>query len=194
MWLNGPFGVGKTQTAHELQRRWPGSFVCDPEHLRFALHRMTPRELRGDFQDEPLWREGTRRTLARLLQRRSGAVIVPMTVVVPQYLDEMVGELAREGFDVRHFTLMASSRAVRRRLLNRGEGGASYGARQLERCLRELEQPLFAQHVHTEGRSVEQVAEEVARQVGITLEPRTTSRLNSIIRRWQVQWAHRRQD
>jgi tRNA A37 N6-isopentenylltransferase MiaA len=31
LWLNGPFGGGKTQTAHELQRRLPGSIVCDPE-------------------------------------------------------------------------------------------------------------------------------------------------------------------
>jgi deoxyadenosine/deoxycytidine kinase len=31
IWLNGPFGVGKTQTAHELSRRLPTSVVCDPE-------------------------------------------------------------------------------------------------------------------------------------------------------------------
>ncbi|MGG2461054.1 hypothetical protein ACO0M4_14735 [Streptomyces sp. RGM 3693] len=31
LWINGPFGGGKTQTAHELQRRLPGSVLCDPE-------------------------------------------------------------------------------------------------------------------------------------------------------------------
>jgi tRNA A37 N6-isopentenylltransferase MiaA len=30
VWLNGPFGGGKTQTAYELHRRLPGSVVCDP--------------------------------------------------------------------------------------------------------------------------------------------------------------------
>lgn len=50
LWLNGPFGGGKTQTAHELRRRLPGSVVCDPEEVGFGLHRMTPRPLRGDFQ------------------------------------------------------------------------------------------------------------------------------------------------
>ena len=50
--------VGKTQTAHELHKRLPGSFVCDPEQLGFGIQRMTPPELRGDFQDVPLWREG----------------------------------------------------------------------------------------------------------------------------------------
>ena len=46
LWINGPFGGGKTQTAYELQRRLPGSVVCDPEHLGFGLHRMLPPALR----------------------------------------------------------------------------------------------------------------------------------------------------
>jgi hypothetical protein len=36
LWINGPFGGGKTQTAYELRRRLPGSIVCDPEHVGFA--------------------------------------------------------------------------------------------------------------------------------------------------------------
>jgi adenylylsulfate kinase-like enzyme len=30
LWINGPFGGGKTATAYELNRRLPGSVVCDP--------------------------------------------------------------------------------------------------------------------------------------------------------------------
>jgi adenylylsulfate kinase-like enzyme len=33
VWINGPFGGGKTQTAHEVQRRLPRSVICDPEHV-----------------------------------------------------------------------------------------------------------------------------------------------------------------
>jgi len=32
--------------------------ICDPEHVGFGLHRMTPRHLRNDFQDLPAWRQG----------------------------------------------------------------------------------------------------------------------------------------
>lgn len=53
VWLNGSFGVGKTQTAFALRRRLPGSFVCDPEQLGFGLHRMTLPELRGIFRTCP---------------------------------------------------------------------------------------------------------------------------------------------
>jgi len=63
LWLNGPFGGGKTQTAHEVRRRLPGSVVCDPEHLGIGLHRMMPRALRGNYQDIPAWRQSTRQVL-----------------------------------------------------------------------------------------------------------------------------------
>jgi hypothetical protein len=63
VWLNGPFGGGKTTTAFELQRRVPGSIVCDPEYLGYGLHRMLPRTLRTDFQDLQAWRSGTREVL-----------------------------------------------------------------------------------------------------------------------------------
>jgi hypothetical protein len=47
LWINGPFGGGKTATAYELNRRLPGSVVCDPEHVGFGMRRMLPAALRG---------------------------------------------------------------------------------------------------------------------------------------------------
>lgn len=40
VWINGPFGVGKTATAFELHRRLPGSAVCDPGHVGFGMRPM----------------------------------------------------------------------------------------------------------------------------------------------------------
>ena len=57
IWINGPFGGGKTATSFELQRRLADSVVCDPEHLGFGLHRMLPPRLRTDFQDLAAWRQ-----------------------------------------------------------------------------------------------------------------------------------------
>ncbi|MFD0204939.1 trypsin-like serine peptidase, partial [Saccharothrix carnea] len=103
LWINGPFGGGKTQTAHELLRRLPGSFVSDPEHVGFALHRMTPRALRGDFQDLASWRQGVVEVLDRAASGHDGVIVVPMTVVEPAYFREVVGGLRDRGHDVRHF-------------------------------------------------------------------------------------------
>jgi vacuolar-type H+-ATPase catalytic subunit A/Vma1 len=52
VWINGPFGGGKTVTAHELARRCEGAVVCDPEEVGFGLRRAMPREAwTEDFQD-----------------------------------------------------------------------------------------------------------------------------------------------
>jgi hypothetical protein len=53
LWINGPCGVGKTVTAFELNRRLPGSVVCDPEHVGFGMHRMLPPSLRAGLTIKP---------------------------------------------------------------------------------------------------------------------------------------------
>jgi hypothetical protein len=101
IWLNGPHGVGKTQTAFELHRRLPGSFVCDPEHLSIGLRRTLPQEMASDARVQALWRGAVGDLLAMVLDRHDGAdrrsegdgsdgraggdapVIAPMTVFDP---------------------------------------------------------------------------------------------------------------
>jgi hypothetical protein len=62
VWINGPFGGGKTQTAYGMQRRLARSVVCDPEHAGFGLRRMMPPHLRGNFQDLTAWRQESPRS------------------------------------------------------------------------------------------------------------------------------------
>ena len=57
--------MGKTQVAHELRRRLGRGWVADPELVGYGLHRMLPRRLRQDLQDEPAWRLGIRDALRR---------------------------------------------------------------------------------------------------------------------------------
>jgi hypothetical protein len=103
LWINGPFGGGKTQTAHELQRRLPGSVICDPEQVGYGLHRMTPRAFRTDFQDLPAWRQGVYEVLDLTLNGTPGAVIVPMTIIEPSYFAETIGRLREQPHEVHHF-------------------------------------------------------------------------------------------
>ncbi|GCE00277.1 hypothetical protein EHYA_08002 [Embleya hyalina] len=158
IWINGPFGGGKTQTAHEMHRRLPGSVVCDPEEVGFGLHRMTPRALRGDFQDLPAWRQGVYEVLDLTLARHPGPVLAPMTVIEPDYFREIVGRLRERGHDVRHFALLAERGTVLRRLAERGFGRAvrvvagreaplrreSFAVDRLDLCLERLAGPEFA--------------------------------------------------
>ncbi|WP_053717668.1 AAA family ATPase [Saccharothrix sp. NRRL B-16348] len=208
LWINGPFGGGKTQTAHELQRRLPGSFLSDPEHVGFALRRMTPPALRGDFQDLVSWRRGVVEVLDRALTGHDGVIVVPMTVVEPAYFREIVGGLRDRGHDVRHFALLAERETVVRRLRERVFGHAaqvvlgkdvplrreSFALRVLDRCLERLREPEFAEHVWTDHITVPQVADRIAASAGLTLAPNTDSRLRGRVRRTWTSVKHIRFD
>ncbi|MFE9930800.1 AAA family ATPase [Streptomyces sp. NPDC005533] len=186
VWLNGPFGGGKTQTAYEVHRRLPGSVVCDPEHVGFGLHRMLPPALRGDFQDLQAWREGVFEVLDLAVRRHPGVVLVPMTVTEPAYFAQTVGRLREQGHDVRHFALLAQRETVLRRLRERGLGRGlkrdGFAVARLDGCLEALRAPEFAQHVTTDRLSVSEVADRVAASAGLELAPNTDGVLRGRIR------------
>lgn len=190
IWLNGAFGVGKTQTAFELHSRIPGSFVFDPEQIGFSLRKLLPPAMRRDFQDHPVWREFTYKSLRYVAENFSGAIIVPMTVVNPLYHDQIVGALCREGLQVHHFTLLASRETILRRLRRRRDGSNSWGAHQLDRCLRSLPDEKFAVHLNTEGKTIEVIAEEIAHHVGLALKPPTWHPILRPLKRIVVQIRH----
>ncbi|OLF08391.1 hypothetical protein BLA60_23530 [Actinophytocola xinjiangensis] len=204
LWINGPFGGGKTQTAYELNRRLPGSVVCDPERVGFGLHRMMPRALRGDFQDLPAWRQGVFEVLDLVLAHHRGPVIAPMTLVEPAYFADIVGRLRERGHDVRHFALLATRETVLRRLRERGLGHLlaavghadvalrreSFAVANLDRCLRRLAEPEFAEHLWTDDQTVPRVAERIAASAGLTLAPNTDSALRGRLRRAGVGLRH----
>ncbi|MFF2849840.1 AAA family ATPase [Streptomyces sp. NPDC058001] len=208
LWINGPFGGGKTQTAHEIQRRLPGSVVCDPELLGFGLHRMMPPELRGDFQDLPAWRQGVYEVLDLALTKHDGVVIVPMTVTDPTYFAETVVRLRERGHDVRHFSLLADPETVLRRLRERGIGRLlqrvggkdaplrreSFAVRRLDDCLARLREPEFAEHLWTDDTTVAKTADRIAVLAGLTLTPNRDGLLRGRLRRTWTSLRHIRFD
>ncbi|NYS19703.1 AAA family ATPase [Streptomyces sp. SJ1-7] len=198
LWINGPFGGGKTQTAYEIRRRLPGSVVCDPEHIGFGLHRTLPPHLRGDFQDLAAWRAGVREVLGVALAGHPGPVIVPMTLVDPGYFAEIVTALREDGHTVHHSALLADRATVLRRLRERGLGRGlkreSFAVRRLDDCLERLARPEFAHHVRTDEATVPQVADLVAGAAGLTLTPDTDSRLLHRLRRTWTGLRHIRFD
>lgn len=208
VWLNGPFGGGKTQTAHEIQRRLPGSVICDPEEVGFGLHRMTPSYLRNDFQDHPSWRQGVYEVLDLVLSKHDGVVLAPMTIVDSQYYGETVGRLRSRGHDVRHFTLLADRQTVLRRLHERALGravqlvagkdaplrGERFAVSKLDLCLERLSGSEFAEHVWTDHITVPEVAEQIAGSSGFSLAPNMDSALRGRLRRMWIGAKHIRFD
>jgi hypothetical protein len=208
LWINGPFGGGKTQTAHEIQRRLPGSVICDPEHPGFGLRRMLPPELRGDFQDLASWRQGVVEVLDLALTKHDGPVIAPMTVTNPDCFAETVGRLRELGHDVRHFTLLAERETVLERLRERGLGHLlqyvagknaglyreSWAVQQLDHCLERLREPEFAEHLWTDHSTVPKTADRIAVLAGLRLRPNNEGALRTRLRQARIGIRHIRFD
>ncbi|MFJ4368121.1 AAA family ATPase [Streptomyces chartreusis] len=208
LWINGPFGGGKTQTAHEIQRRLPGSVICDPEHAGFGLRRTLPPELRGDFQDLTSWRQGVVEVLDLALTKHDGVVIAPMTVTNSDYFAETVGRLVELGHDVRHFSLLAQHETVLKRLRERGFGHLlqrvagknaglrreSWAVRQLDHCLERLREPEFAEHLWTDHSTVPKTADRIAVLAGLRLRPNNEGALRTRLRQAGVGIRHIRFD
>lgn len=188
IWINGAFGSGKTQTAHELHRRLAGSYIYDPENAGYFIRKNVPEEAAcSDFQHYPMWRDFNYAMLKYIKSTYSGVVIVPMTVTNPGYLQEMAGRLRDEGVEVRHFTLGASKEVVLKRLRKRGEGGGSWAAQQLDRCIEAFADPVFEHRLDTDHMTVEMSAERIAAMCGITLLPDRRGWLRRKIDRLKVQ-------
>jgi hypothetical protein len=192
VWINGPFGGGKTQTAYELQRRLARSVVCDPEDLGFGLRRMIPPGLRGNFQDLPVWRHGVIEVLDLVLFRHDGDVIAPMTVIDLDYLREILGALRDKGHEVRHYALLADRATVQRRLRGRSlpQRRDHFAEAKLDDCLDRLRQDDFAEHIWTDRLTIPQVADRIAALAGLTVVPDTDSALRARARQTWITIKH----
>ena len=195
LWINGPCGVGKTATASELNRRLPGSVVCDPAGVGFAMRRMLPASLRrGFWQEIPAWRHAVRELLRLTLAEHDGPVIAPMMLVDPGHHQEIIGELRDDGFQVRHFALLAEPATVVRRLHARSLGleprTQPWEADHLDEWLRQLRQPEFAQQVDTDDKSVAQVADIISGSAGLPITPSTDGPVRAWLHRYATTVRH----
>ncbi|MDT9701299.1 NUDIX domain-containing protein [Streptomyces sp. P17] len=122
VWINGPFGAGKTTTARELIELIPNSTLFDPEVIGGALpHLLPPKHLAevGDFQDLPIWRRLVIDTAAAMLAELGGTLVVPMTLLRQEYRDEIFGGLAARRIAVRHILLAPAETILRERIARR---------------------------------------------------------------------------
>ncbi|MEC1682259.1 tunicamycin resistance ATP-binding TmrB [Bacillus mojavensis] len=191
VWINGAFGSGKTQTAFELHRRLKPAYVYDPEKMGFAMRSMIPPDIaEDDFQSYHLWREFNYSMLSYLSDTYQGIIIVPMTITNDQYFDDIIGRLRQDGRIIHHFTQLASKETLLKRLRTRAEGTNSWAAKQIDRCINSLSDSLFTEHLHTDQMSIQQVAETIASQANLPLEPDSRGSLRRFTDRLMVKLNH----
>ncbi|WP_436738036.1 AAA family ATPase [Streptomyces sp. BBFR102] len=128
IWLNGTFGAGKTTTAGELTTRIRDSRIFDAERVGELLgHVLGAPE--GDFQDVPPWRGLVVETARQVLDHAGGTLVVPQTVLVEQYWQEIRAGLAAAGIPVHHFLLHADQDTLAHRIATDPDPGGAAGRR-----------------------------------------------------------------
>jgi predicted kinase len=156
--INGPFGVGKSVTAHLLAERLPGAIVYDPELIGFVLRRIGRPVIKvADYQDLAVWRGLT--TLGGwALRRTRRTLVVPMAVWRRDYFAQFIAGLRRADPDVCSFRLTATEETLRRRILASTDKAARpWRLDHLTTGLAAAADPTFGTEVSTEGRTPAEV-------------------------------------
>lgn len=165
IWINGPFGSGKTSTAFQLKRRLEKAFVFDPENAGFYIRDNLPKAFQiNNFQDHPEWVQVNKLMLEKL-EHYDGIVIVPMTVINKSYLDGMVNEID-------HYTLLPHKEIIHKRLLKRGDKKGSWAFQQVDDCLEAFQDAYFETRIDNSSMSVDEVVEFIADKSSLQLKER----------------------
>jgi hypothetical protein len=118
VWINGPFGAGKTTLAERLRGQRPGSLIFDPEEIGFVVNATVQPAASGDYQDLPIWRTLIVAALREIRRHYSQDIFVPMTLVEPEYLDEILGGVMRIDDRFLHIFLTLDAELLRHRIAN----------------------------------------------------------------------------
>jgi hypothetical protein len=114
------------------------------------------------------------------------------------YFADIVGRLRDDGHQVHHFALMAEPTTVLQRLNKRGLWPGlkreSWAVARLDDCLKRLSEAEFAKHIATDRQTVSQVADTIARSVGLPITPDTDGPLRAQLRMYATSLRHIRLD
>ena len=169
LFINGPFGVGKTSVARILVEEIPNAMLYDPEIIGSVLQRVPgPVKKANDFQDYALWRKLVV-AVARVLRAASAkTLVIPMTVWRRDYFDPIVAGLRRVDPDLRCFRLTASKDELVRRISSDSEDPGARGWRMshAEVCTNASKDPAFGAEVRTDGLVPAEVADQILQSAG----------------------------
>jgi hypothetical protein len=174
LFINGPFGVGKTTVARllvQIVRKMPRAMLYDPEVVGAVLRTIVgPFKQVKDYQDCGLWRRLVVGG-ARLLRAVSGrTLVIPMTVYRRNAFDPIVAGLRRADPDLSCFRLTAPQDVLMDRISS--DTGAreacSWQTSHVGVCLKALCDPAFGTGIRTEGLASAAVADQILRNLPVT--------------------------
>ena len=136
--------------------------MVDPEEIGFGLSTWHGNggDL-DDFQHDPRWRTLTVEGVSAV-EEQFGTAVVPMTLFIPQYFDEVVGGLRRAGHDLRHFTLRVGPDIALARGSGRTDGLVDWALPRNQAYSACLTDQRFGEFIDSEWLGVDQVVDRIA--------------------------------
>ena len=116
VWLNGPFGGGKTTTGKLLVAQDERLRLFDPEWVGYLLRELLRGRAVGDFQDYPSWRRLVPIVGGEVARASGDQLVAVQTVLVEDYWVELVRGFVSQGLDVFHVLLTADEAVLRERI------------------------------------------------------------------------------
>lgn len=116
VWINGPFGVGKTTTANALLGR-DGWRLIGPEHVGFLLPATCGIKSSGTARTFPPWRVLVPAVADEIYRFTSpSAMVAVQTVLVAHDWEDLVGGFGDRGLPIFHVLLDCDENELRRRI------------------------------------------------------------------------------
>ncbi|MEV7928559.1 AAA family ATPase [Kitasatospora sp. NPDC088779] len=116
VWINGPFGGGKTTLTGALLEALPGAVAFDPEKVGYVLRETFPGK-RRDFQDYPAWRPLVAQFAIHSHAENEGLpLLVPMSVLRQDYATEIHTAIRDTGVPLHHLLLHAAPATIADRI------------------------------------------------------------------------------
>ncbi len=168
IFINGPFGAGKTTVAKMLVKAIPNSMLFDAEDVGYFLrHILNDVERTYDFQDLAMWRPLVVTTTRLLLETYQRPLIMPMTIWYRPYFDEVIGGLRQFEPQFHHFCLTAHKETLIARIQQRGTSPESFKwcMERNEQAIKAFQSPVFAQQINTEEMTPQEIVDEVLSKV-----------------------------
>ena len=116
VWVNGAFGVGKTTTTREICSLVPSARIFDTEYVGYMLQHVLESVPVNDFQEWTPWRGLAVESAVQILGYVGGVLVIPQTVLVEQYWQEIRAGFDKAGVPVRHVLLHADREVIADRI------------------------------------------------------------------------------
>jgi predicted ABC-type ATPase len=144
IWINGAFGSGKTTLAETLLLKLSNAMIYDPEIVGTMVRQLVPPATSSDFQDLPIWRDVVSFCALRLCERYHRSLLVPMTLVNPDYINEIFSAIEKSNQTLLHFFLEVNTETlisrIKRQVIepenaSRDEEIRAWRMAQIDRCV-----------------------------------------------------------